>query len=295
VILAGPAPDARIPELPGQEAFTVADGFSVLIDNMRVFVAGNDGLGGEAGGANGITLNLVNGAVFETYFIRNQTMVTIDSTSVATFADPANPVNGSFIDLQVGATLQFLLEEPDEFRNEHLSKVSVQGMPASEGVNLLIEPLGSQGSTITVIPPPVGANYCTANVNTSGSTAEMGASGSASVATNQMTLECASMPNFVFGFFIVSRTAGFVMNPGGSAGNLCVSGSVGRFVGPGNILNSGNNGAISLPVDLGALPQPNGPVAAGAGETWRFQCWFRDNDMGTPTSNFSDGLAVVFI
>jgi hypothetical protein len=30
-----------------------------------------------------------------------------------------------------------------------------------------------------------------------------------------------------------------------------------------------------------------------AGETWNFQCWFQD-DNGAPTSNFTDGIEVVF-
>ena len=43
-----------------------------------------------------------------------------------------------------------------------------------------------------------------------------------------------------------------------------------------------------------ALPKPTGAVAGAAGETWYFQCWYRDHGAGggAATSNFSDGVAV---
>ncbi len=48
----------------------------------------------------------------------------------------------------------------------------------------------------------------------------------------------------------------------------------------------------SLQVDLNAIPV-NPPQPALAGETWNFQCWFRDNNPAL-TSNFTDGLSVTF-
>ena len=291
----GPAAPARIGELPGQEAFTVGDGFTMVIDNMRVFAAGNDGVGCEPGAGIGLQVNVVNGGIFEPYFIRNDTFVDVDSTSQLIFLDPANPVNGSNINLTFGALLEFRLETPDEFRNEHLGKVRVDGAQAVEGVNIRIDPVASLGSLISVIPGSVGTNYCMANSNSSGGTAQMGGFGSANVDANQLTIDCTSMPALVFGFFIVSRADGFVPNPAGSAGNLCLTGSIGRYVGSGQIKNSGLAGTISLPLDLGAVPQPLGPAAAMPGETWHFQCWFRDSSAGVATSNFSDGLRVVML
>ncbi len=57
-------------------------------------------------------------------------------------------------------------------------------------------------------------------------------------------------------------------------------------------MNSGATGSISLPVNLTALPTPTGPVAGAVGQTWNFQCWYRDTLGGNATSNFSNGLAV---
>ena len=291
----GVSQDARIAELPGQEAFMVGDGFTMLIDNMRVFAAGNDGIGCEPGASVGLEVNLVNGALLEPYFITNRTTVNVDGTSRLFLLGPANPVNGSTVNLTFGGLLEFQAESPDEFRMEHLGKVRVDGAQAIEGVNIRIDPVGNEGSIVSVLPSSVGTNYCTANSNSSGAIAEMSAFGTANVTANQLTIECTSMPALVFGFFIVSRVDGFVANPGGSQGNLCLGGSIGRYVGPGQITNSGLAGAISLPLDLASLPQPLGPAAAMPGETWRFQAWFRDSVGGVTTSNFSDGLSVLML
>ncbi|QDV05915.1 hypothetical protein Poly30_14180 [Planctomycetes bacterium Poly30] len=140
----------------------------------------------------------------------------------------------------------------------------------------------------------VGSNYCTANANSTGVSARIGASGSNVAVTNDLTLEASDLPAFSFAFFITSQTQTFVMNPAGSAGNLCVGGAVGRYVGPGQIQQAGTAGTISLGLDLAMTPQPNGFVSIAAGETWNFQAWYRDAVGGTPTSNFTDGYSVLF-
>ncbi|QDV08066.1 hypothetical protein Poly30_36020 [Planctomycetes bacterium Poly30] len=140
----------------------------------------------------------------------------------------------------------------------------------------------------------LGVNYCMANANSTGVAGALGAVGSTTVATNDVTLTASSLPTTAFGFFIVSRDQGFAMNPGGSSGNLCLSGSVGRYVGPGQIKNSGVTGMFSLTIDLSAIPSPTGPVATIAGDTWNFQTWFRDSVGGSATSNFTQGLSITF-
>ena len=50
-------------------------------------------------------------------------------------------------------------------------------------------------------------------------------------------------------------------------------------------------GALHLKVDLTQLP-PLGH-AVQPGETWNFQAWFRDKNP-TSTSNFTDGLSILF-
>jgi hypothetical protein len=152
-----------------------------------------------------------------------------------------------------------------------------------------------QAMTLGQLDVSVGMNYCGPAVpNSTGASGTMSGSGSASVASNDLVLEASNLPPNAFTFFLTSRSQGSVVMPGGSQGTLCLSGSIGRFVGPGQIQNSGSGGAVTLPIDLTRQPTPMGPVAVAAGETWYFQAWHRDAVSGTPTSNFTDGLAVQF-
>lgn len=142
---------------------------------------------------------------------------------------------------------------------------------------------------------PIGMNYCSANPNSTGSIGVMGASGSGIVANNDLTLTADSLPPLAFGFFITGPASGFVMNPGGSEGNLCLAGGIGRYVGPGQIQNSGTAGSIQLLIDNTMIPTPNGLVPVTVGETRFFQLWFRDTVMGNPVSNFTDGYEITFL
>jgi hypothetical protein len=148
---------------------------------------------------------------------------------------------------------------------------------------------------IAVVRTEVGwTNYCSAVANWTGVSAMMGASGSRSIVANDLVVQATNLPLNAFGFFLTSRAQGFIANPGGSHGNLCVAGPIGRYVGPGQIQNSGVAGAISLAIDANALPTPNGFVPAVPGATWHFTAWYRDLVGGVPTSNFADGLSVTF-
>ena len=141
----------------------------------------------------------------------------------------------------------------------------------------------------------IGAVFCDpVNANSTGLPGRIDAQGSASVAANDVTLVATQLPMNAFGFFIASRQRGFVATPGGSAGNLCLSGSIGRYVGPGQIQSTGATNSFSLTIDLTSIPQPTGSVSAMAGEAWSFQAWHRDSVIGIPTSNFTDGVRITF-
>ena len=149
---------------------------------------------------------------------------------------------------------------------------------------------------VTCTTTGVGTNYCgPAALNSTGASATLSASGSSVVSSNDMVLEAMEIPRNSFGFFITSQMQGFVMNPGGSEGNLCLGGSVGRYVGAGQIQNAGSAGVFSLAIDLTMHPTPGGLVSVAPGETWNFQAWFRDSVGGMATSNFTDGLEVAFL
>ena len=120
------------------------------------------------------------------------------------------------------------------------------------------------------------------------------ANGSNVVVDNSLTLETTRLPLNAFAFYLTSRTQGFVQNPGGSAGNLCLSGAIGRYVGPGQIQNSGMTGGFQYMIDLNVHPTPTGIVQVQAGQTWNFQCWHRDSVGGAAVSNFSDAISIGF-
>lgn len=144
---------------------------------------------------------------------------------------------------------------------------------------------------------PLGELACVPTENSLEERAYCAARGSALVADNQLTLHASMLPADTFGFFLCSQATGNTPFPGGSEGILCLGGSIGRFNGLSQILFSGSARSYSLPVDLLSMPQPSGPVAVQAGETWYFQSWFRDFD-STPqmnsTSNFTSSLAIQF-
>lgn len=279
----------------GQFRFQVEEGRSVIIDNSRVVAAGNDGIGCFQGTQIGITIEVNNGASLEPYFVVNRVRVKLDATSTAIFGGPGDPLNIATVDMNYGSVLGFLEEDPTEFLNEHLSSVTVSGVPAAPGGNVNIVSDGMSGSLVTVIPQTIGTSYCVANPNSTGVAAVLNGIGSAAVADNNLTLDCVSMPAGSFAFFLTSQTQGFATNPGGSDGNLCLGGAIGRYVGPGQIQQAGAAGVVTLLLDLTQIPSPTGFVSAGAGETWNFQTWFRDsNPQGQAVSNFSAGLEVTF-
>ena len=121
------------------------------------------------------------------------------------------------------------------------------------------------------------------------------ASGDPRLATGALELTATLLPPNSFGFFLTSQAQGNVVNAGGSEGTLCLGGNIGRFVGPGQVMNSGASGGLTLTVDLNAVPAatPTGVVAVQAGETWNFQAWHRDVNPA-PTSNFTDAVSVTF-
>ena len=101
-----------------------------------------------------------------------------------------------------------------------------------------------------------------------------------------LTLTADLLPPAQFGYFLTSQTQGF-FNPPGSNGFICLGGSIGRFNQPQNV---GQGPTFSIQVDLTNIPV-NPPVAVMPGESWNFQCWYRD--VGN-TNNFTDGVNIQF-
>ena len=140
-----------------------------------------------------------------------------------------------------------------------------------------------------VNPDPLGVRYCSPAV----SNAELGrpgwitAFGSKAVVDNDFHLAAFGVTSQQFGLFLNAPAAGFVPNPAGSNGNLCLGGAIGRFP----VSNTGVYRSARVQVDLNAQPRPAGPTPVAAGETWYYQFWYRE---GAGGSNFTDAIAVTF-
>ncbi|MBL6720458.1 MAG: hypothetical protein ISQ08_03510 [Planctomycetes bacterium] len=139
----------------------------------------------------------------------------------------------------------------------------------------------------------LGTNYCTAVANSTGGPATISATGSAAAAQNNLTLTASALPTGQFAYFVTGQAPGFIAGPGGSQGNLCIIGQLGRFTAPGQVLNSGSTGEVSLSIDLTNVPLGASFLTVQPGDTWNFTLWYRDNNP-SPTSNFTDALEIVF-
>src|SRR5688572_26870295 len=112
------------------------------------------------------------------------------------------------------------------------------------------------GVTVRLLDPqPVGAAYCgPAALNSTGLPGRCSARGSDNAAWNDVTLSASDLPLNASAYFLSSQSQGFVAHPGGSQGNLCLAGSIGRYVGPGQVMSSGAQGRVELRLDLVHTP-----------------------------------------
>lgn len=142
------------------------------------------------------------------------------------------------------------------------------------------------------LPLTLGSYYCSpANLHSGGVRGRIITTGSPFWWHNNVLLEAVNLPLNQFGYFLTSASTGFLANPGGSQGNLCLSGNIGRF--SSNVMSSGPSGSFALPINLTALPTtPSASVLAG--DSWNFQAWFRDQNP-TPTSNFTNATTITFL
>ncbi len=69
--------------------------------------------------------------------------------------------------------------------------------------------------------------------------------------------------------------------------------SLGRFDTQGVLQNLVGTSAVGSGFDVPSLI-PNGGGAVMSGDTWHFQCWFRDTPAAPGNSKFSNGLSIVF-
>ncbi|MCP3996434.1 MAG: hypothetical protein GY722_15455 [bacterium] len=169
--------------------------------------------------------------------------------------------------------------------------------PSTAGVTLLYNlsiSVGVSGAAFDLATPcSPGVPHCSPAVpNSTGSPAMILPAGSVFVIDNDFTLTATNLPPGEFGYFLLGSNQGSFQPPG-SQGILCLAcgfqgcAGIGRF----NRANEIVQGPMgSLVVDLTAVPL-SPPAAVQPGETWNFQCWYRD--LGS--SNFTDAVSVSFL
>ncbi len=180
-----------------------------------------------------------------------------------------------------------------EFGGSGSSTVVDTPADGSSAVGMLRYPSGLQRAVKWAPNVTIGVQFCgpAAPHSASPDGGLMSLSGTNLRQFAALELRATNLPLQSFGFFIASDRDGFVATPGGSDGNLCLTGSIGRFVGPGQAMSSGASGQFTLTIDPAQIPTPNGPYAPYIGEPYYFQAWFRDANP-TPTSNFTDAVMV---
>ncbi|MCP3915017.1 MAG: hypothetical protein GY711_05640 [bacterium] len=147
----------------------------------------------------------------------------------------------------------------------------------------------SNGYDLAFSEPVDGAGYaevCDGLPNSTGSGSTLELIGGNNASSNDLELASRQLPPNQFGYYLLSDNAASI--PVGQ-GVLCLGFTVHRY--SNDILNSGADGAVRFPLDLGQLA--NG-LPTLPGDTYLFQFWHRDAVQGFSTSNLSDAVAVTF-
>jgi V8-like Glu-specific endopeptidase len=149
---------------------------------------------------------------------------------------------------------------------------------ANDGGTASIVEAGVDGIAVVRSVCSLFQGYCT-----SGSLGSViSATGSSSIAANDMVLHASNIPSNKNGLFFYGSNK--QSTPFGN-GTRCVASPTLRLP----LLNSGAGNTLDFAVNYGAL---SGPGAISAGDLWNFQCWFRD---GVGPFDLSNGLQVTFV
>lgn len=130
---------------------------------------------------------------------------------------------------------------------------------------------------------------CPGAANSTGNPGLLTCTGLPALSFGSLTLQASQLPTNATAYFMTSTTPAYVPNAGGSPGNLCLGGAIGRFLGA-SVQNTGSTGTAALTIDLTSLPSPTGTISAILGEVRYFQLWHRDSVGGVATNNFTEAI-----
>ncbi|MEO1699405.1 MAG: hypothetical protein AAFU73_19095 [Planctomycetota bacterium] len=138
---------------------------------------------------------------------------------------------------------------------------------------------------------PLSTPECSGTVNSTGRAGQLVAVGVAAASENRLHLGVRHLPAGASFLPLVARDAGFTPSPGGSDGDLCLGSPIGRANDAVGMATPWGEGHAQL--DVTRLPRPSTTAAALAGETWRFQVWYRDT-ASPGASNLTGSIAMTF-
>jgi hypothetical protein len=203
--------------------------------------------------------------------------------------------------------------------NNHsfLSNQFLGGLPAGTGNLGFGRDLTALSGDQHFVVPRIDAQVtpCSVTNHSGGFPAKLAAYGSDSVSDNDLSLVVTGLPTtgttaYLFNAFLApGQTLSTVPTPTISgvtaSGDVCIAGGTfGRHV-FGSDIYMGTDGTFTIDVDLADIPSPRDAGVGGnpsylystsalTGETWYWQCWFRDPTSGTGHSNFSEAISVTF-
>lgn len=157
----------------------------------------------------------------------------------------------------------------------------IQFMDPGSGISATLTLDGTLHGNTTC---PVPATYCQSAPNSVGPGVMIGSTGSTSWTANDLTLRATGAPAGQNGIFYFGPDQ--VQAPFGE-GFRCVGGLVYRL----GITNAGPTGTFERVLDYQNLPAG---ASIESGDTWNFQCWYRDPQGGPSGFNLSNGLSVKF-
>jgi len=304
VIIMNAAAPVVIPDISAQVRFQLGDGRTLTVDNSVLLAANNDGVGGAPGNSNGPSIQLVNGAELDVFFIVHQLNLNVGPGCLAILRGGAAPINAASVNITAGALLGFPDETPQDYLNEHLNKTTVDWFPAVVDVNMEVLSDGASGCGVIAISSVTsycfgeqGACPCGNDNDGSNGTAgcangtslggaSLSALGSTSIAAGDLALSVQGVtPTQPCLFF---------------QGNNAVNGGSGVTFGDG--LRCAGGGVIRLQVrfaDAAGLAQTSIDVAAvggcAVGDMKRYQGWYRDPNMSLCGSEFNLSSGVEFV
>ncbi|MFT4538230.1 MAG: hypothetical protein ACI835_000663, partial [Planctomycetota bacterium] len=134
--------------------------------------------------------------------------------------------------------------------------------------------------SLSEVSASLGTNYCTSDINSTGGASVMSATGSASIAAQNLTLSASSAPSQP-GIFYYGPNQ--LNSPFGN-GVRCIGGATTRLP----VVFSGG-GSFDFVVDF------NAPGINFSPGTVNFQCWYRDPAAGGASYDLSDGYSIVMV